>query len=118
MNGMNAQTGRALSGLAHIYQSIAKILTTPLGSRVERRDFGSELPDLIDAPYNSATRVRLYAATVTALMRQEKRVKVTRVRLADTAGAPHAPVLDIEGYAIETGDTISTSVQLAPGSAA
>lgn len=118
MIGMNAQTGRAISGLAHIYQSIGQILTTALASRVERREFGSELPDLIDAPYNTATRVRLYAATATALMRFEPRIKVTRVRLADTDGAPHAPVLDIEGVTKDTGDTISTSVQLTPGGAA
>lgn len=117
MNGMNAQTGRAISGLEHLYQSIAKILTTPLGSRVERRDFGSELPDLVDAPGNDATKVRLYSATATALMRQEPRVKLTRVRLADENTDPTAPILDIEGTTTETGEPVRTSVRLTVGGA-
>jgi len=49
MKGMNASTGRASGGLQHLYQSIAKILTTPVGTRVKRREFGSELPELVDA---------------------------------------------------------------------
>ena len=55
MMGMNAATGRALSGLDHIRQSIAEILTTPIGSRLMRRRYGSEVPELIDQPLNSAT---------------------------------------------------------------
>lgn len=112
MTGMNAQTGRAISGLAHLYQSIGKILTTAIGSRLQRRPFGSELPDLVDAPFNNSTRVRLYAATATALMRQEPRLTLTRVLLSDTSEAPTAPILDIEGIASESGEPVSTSVRL------
>ena len=32
MKGMNANTGRSISGLNHFYQSIGKIVTTPLAS--------------------------------------------------------------------------------------
>lgn len=118
MSGMNASTGRALSGIEHICQSIGKILTTPLGTRVERRDFGSELPDLIDAPNNAATRVRLYAATATALMRLEPRVKLTRVLLADASAEASAAILDIEGVSTETGAAISARVPLTQGASA
>ncbi|MCA3840337.1 MAG: baseplate assembly protein, partial [Burkholderia sp.] len=34
MKGMNANTGRSISGLNHFYQSIGKIVTTPLASCV------------------------------------------------------------------------------------
>ena len=54
MLGMNAQTGRSLSGLAHLKQSIIDILTTPKGSRVMRRDYGCGLFDLVDRPYTSS----------------------------------------------------------------
>ncbi|WDD98361.1 GPW/gp25 family protein [Thalassomonas actiniarum] len=54
MLGMNAQTGRSLSGLAHLKQSIVDILTTPKGSRVMRRDYGCGLFDLVDRPYSSS----------------------------------------------------------------
>ncbi|PRC90974.1 GPW/gp25 family protein [Solimicrobium silvestre] len=81
MIGMNALTGRALSGLAHIRQSLADILTTPLGSRVMRRDYGSEVPELIDQPLNSVTQLRLYAATAYAVQRWEPRIRLTSLQL-------------------------------------
>ncbi|WP_028206612.1 GPW/gp25 family protein [Paraburkholderia nodosa] len=120
MRGMHATTGRATTGLAHLCQSITKILTTPLGSRIKRRDFGSELPDLIDAPNNDTTRVRLYAATATALMRWEPRLRLTRVQLATEANEVGQGVqyVDLEGWTTETGDPISTRVQLTNGGAA
>ncbi|WP_292065983.1 GPW/gp25 family protein [Brevundimonas sp. UBA7664] len=81
MRGMQAGTGKPISGLDHLIQSIADILTTPLGSRVMRRDYGSALPDLIDQPMNGATRMRLFGAVATALQRWEPRIRLTRVWL-------------------------------------
>ena len=69
MLGINAHTGQTLSGLDHLRQSIADILSTPLNTRVMRRDYGSRIP--------------LYAATAEALRRWEPRFKLTRVRLTD-----------------------------------
>ena len=77
--GMNAATGRAISATDHIIQSVRDILITPVGSRVMRRDYGSELFYLIDQPQHQATRLRLMAATVQALINWEPRITVTRV---------------------------------------
>lgn len=41
--GMNRETGKALTGIEHIQQSIRDILVTPIGSRVMRRKYGSAL---------------------------------------------------------------------------
>lgn len=112
MKGMNHTNGRAVDGLAHLYQSVAKILTTPLGSRVGRRLFGSELYSLIDAPNNNATRVRLFAATATALMRWEPRLKVTRIGLSNDPNAPNVQFVDIEGFTTISGQLVSTSVPM------
>lgn len=71
MIGMNAATGRTSGGDAHLRQSIADILTTPIGSRVMRRDYGSQSADLIDWQVNDSTRLLAYAATAMALMRWE-----------------------------------------------
>lgn len=79
MNGTNASTGKWLNGLDHLRQSITKILTTPLGSRVMRRDFGSNLPNLVDAPMNAKTVTQLYAATAEALQKWEPRILVSQV---------------------------------------
>lgn len=82
MNGMNASTGKPLADDAHLAQSIADILSTPLGSRVMRRDYGSLLFDLIDGPINGAMRLLLQAATAIALRRWEPRLRLTRVQMA------------------------------------
>ena len=79
--GMNAGTCAALSGVGHLQQSVATILRTPVGSRVQRRSFGSLLPELIDQPDNQGTRVRVYAAVAGALMRWEPRLRISRVQL-------------------------------------
>ncbi|MDD5175750.1 MAG: GPW/gp25 family protein [Sterolibacterium sp.] len=84
MSGMNAVTGRALSGIDHIRQSIRDILTTLIGSRVERRQYGSLVPLLIDQPANGTNRLRLMAATVMAIRRWEPRVLVTAVDVSVT----------------------------------
>lgn len=96
MSGMDLHTGRAVEGIAHLKQSIADILSTPIGSRVARRTYGSLLPELIDQPDNGNTRVRLFTATAGALMRWEPRVRVSRIGL-DRGARPGQIVIDIEG---------------------
>jgi uncharacterized protein len=78
---MDAATGKPLEGDAHLAQSVRRILSTPIGTRVGRRDFGSLLPELVDQPANAASRIRIFAATALALKRWEPRIRVTRVAL-------------------------------------
>jgi len=82
MNGVNRQTGKRLSGSAHLSQSIIDILTTPKGSRVLVREYGSDVPDLVDNPQDDLTRLRIIAATASALAKWEPRIKLTRVTVA------------------------------------
>lgn len=88
MIGMDASTGQRLEGDAHLAQSIGDILTTPIGSRVLRRDYGSALFELIDQPMNALGRLRVFAAVADALRRWEPRLRITRVALtgADSNG--------------------------------
>ena len=85
--GMNAASGRAISATDHIIQSVRDILITPVGSRVMRRDYGSELFYLIDQPQHQATRLRLMAATVQALINWEPRITITKVDVLTGATA-------------------------------
>ena len=94
---MDRTTGKALGGNAHLAQSIGDILSTPIGSRVMRRDYGSLLAELIDQPLNAATRVLIYAASAIAIRRWEPRLRVLRVALAMQDGASGAASLTIEG---------------------
>lgn len=91
MRGTSAINGKPLSGLDHLRQSIRDILTTPVGSRVMRRDYGSRLFQLVDAPLNRRTIADLYAATVEALLRWEPRVVPRRVQI-ETAEAGRAVI--------------------------
>ena len=81
MPGMNVQTGVGIDGLEHLRQSITDILTTPIGSRVMRRNYGSHLFNLIDQAANDAGRLRLIAATADALIRWEPRIKLSKVEI-------------------------------------
>ena len=79
---MNRTTGQRLDAVAHLRQSIGDILSTPIGSRVMRREYGSLVPALIDKPDNLATQTRFFAAATSALMRWEPRLKVDRMAIA------------------------------------
>jgi len=76
---MDASTGKSLSDLEHLRQSVRDVLSTPIGSRVMRREYGSQLFRLLDAPLNRSTLMDLYAATAEALQRWEPRFELTRV---------------------------------------
>jgi phage baseplate assembly protein W len=105
MRGINAETGKALSGLDHLRQSIRDILTTPVGSRVMRRDYGSRLFQLVDAPVNRRTIVDIYAATIEALLRWEPRITPRRVSIA--AAETGRVVIDLEATYTPTGEPIT-----------
>ncbi|WP_186078678.1 GPW/gp25 family protein [Burkholderia gladioli] len=123
MSGMDMYTGRWIDGVAHLSQSIAVILTTPLASRIKRRTFGSDVPNLIDAASNQVTLVQVYAAIATALARWEPRLTLTRVAFdteAMTSGAffrGQVP-LRIEGFTQGMGGSVpvTLTVPLSVGS--
>lgn len=81
VKGMSRKTGRRIDQADHIMQSVRDILTTPIGSRVMRRDYGSLLPFLIDSPMNAYFIMQLRAAVIHALMRWERRVTPIRIEL-------------------------------------
>lgn len=80
--GMNRETGDAMGPIEHLRQSIMDILTTPVGSRVHRRTYGSRLPRLVDRPMNPNLVADLIEATAEALAKWEPRIKVQRVNIA------------------------------------
>ena len=80
-----------------------------MGSRIRRRRYGSEVPELIDQPLNSATQLRIYAATAFALRRWEPRLQLASVQLTrDTDGAI---TLLLDGTANGQGITLAVPVK-------
>ena len=79
MIGVDRRTGQPLSGLDHLKQSIEDILTTPLGSRRMRPDYGSNLRRFVDLPVNEGWKSAVQAEVARALGRWEPRLRLERV---------------------------------------
>ena len=102
--GMNALTGECLTGYDHLKQSITDILSTPIGSRVMRREYGSRLPELLHAPMTPGLNVEIFAAVAEALGTWEKRFKLTRVETV--SAKPGQLVLTLTGEYLPQGKAI------------
>lgn len=98
-----------IDGLDHLRQSVRDILTTPIGSRVRMREYGSGLADLIDQNLTPLTLAQIYAATVDALKKWEPRLRVTRVQaeaLQEADGGHHLSI-SLEGQYLPDGREIT-----------
>lgn len=102
MAGMSRDNGVALGGFDHLRQSIQDILTTPIGTRVHRRDYGSRLPRLVDRPINSSLVAEMVAATAEALDRWEPRLKLEKINI-DSVSADGQISLSLVGYYLLNG---------------
>ncbi|NML31784.1 GPW/gp25 family protein [Paraburkholderia antibiotica] len=118
MIGMNASTGRTISGAAHLSQSVGIILSTPKSIRVKRRPFGSDLPSLVDAIGNRENLARIYAAVATALMTWEPRLVLESVTF-DSAAMTSGEFSDgrlrviIKGYEVTNGTRVPVRAAVA-----
>ena len=74
-------TGRRLDPRSPRYldQAVADVLGTPIGTRPFLREYGSELPDLVDQPDSPLFVQRCFASSATALMRWLPIVRLTRI---------------------------------------
>lgn len=86
MIGMSRHGGQTLSGIGHLRQSIEDILTTPLGSRRMRPDYGSKLRRFVDLPVNEGWKSAVQAEVARALTPWEPRLKLQRVRVVAVVG--------------------------------
>lgn len=82
---LNHDTGQVIEGWAHVVQSLSTILATRLNTRVFRREFGSEVSALVDAPMNDAGLLALYVAVAEAIDRWEPRFELTNVQMVPDA---------------------------------
>ncbi|OZN25346.1 baseplate assembly protein W [Actinobacillus seminis] len=78
---MNKQNGTAIiSEEEHIKQSVSDILLTQIGTRIQRRDYGSNIPKLIDRPINGALMLQIAACAVVALNCWEPRIYIRQFK--------------------------------------
>ena len=81
-SGMNNTSGKAITDIDHLRQSVRDILLTPQGSRIARREYGSLLSALIDQPQNPALRLQVMSAVYVALTQAQ------RAELQEKYGVP------------------------------
>ena len=105
MQGMNVHTGRSIADMDHLRQSITDILSTPIGSRVMRRDYGSRLFKRLDAPLTGELLAEIYADVVEALFSYEPRFEVSNVSVVSMENG-HL-ILDVTGKYLITGEDIT-----------
>ena len=115
--GLDRNTGRLLTGLAHVQQSVRDILTTPLGSRVQRRHYGSRLYELIDSPTTPSRALDVFAAVAEALRPRvidgvqygEPRIRLDRVRFEPASAVQGGvwPPLRLEATLLSEGRPVS-----------
>jgi phage baseplate assembly protein W len=103
--GMSRDTGQALGGFDHLRQSIQDILTTPVGTRIHRRDYGTRLPRLVDRPINRSLVSELVAATAEALDRWEPRLRLEKVMI-DSVTPGGQIELSLVGYYLLNGKRV------------
>ncbi|MGJ4951861.1 GPW/gp25 family protein [Bradyrhizobium sp. HKCCYLS20291] len=104
MATINLRTGEKLEGIDDVWQSIATILGTTIGSLVMARDFGSKMPRLVDRAVSQVTVIEFYAAVPEAinrinseaLMAEEPRFRIIQMTLSDMTDEGNA-TFDIEG---------------------
>lgn len=104
MRGMDDQTGKYNDGFDYLKQRIRDILSTPLGSRVMRREYGSELFKRIDNPTNGELIANIYSDCVTALYNFEPEFEVVNVSVVSIE---HGKIiLNLEGQYLSNGEII------------
>ena len=94
--GVDAISGAVLTGWDHCAQSIATILSTRLGSLLMARDFGSDVPGLIDQPGTPRVIAGIVGAVADALRRDEPGFRLRSARVL-AMGPDGVAQLSVEG---------------------
>ncbi|PCJ33015.1 MAG: hypothetical protein COA90_00895 [Gammaproteobacteria bacterium] len=74
MQGISNKNYQPINAKLHIQQSVLDIITTPIGTRVLRRDYGSIIPDLLDEAQTPTTAMRVIAGVAHAVHQWEPRI--------------------------------------------
>jgi phage baseplate assembly protein W len=112
MSGMDAKTGKYMRDeIEHVKQSIHDIITTPLGTCIMDKDYGSRIFDLIDSPSNEL--IDFYQAVISAIEKWEPRFKVKQVNvLAASIDDLSSIKIEIEGVYVPQQKELTVTVGL------
>ncbi|MFC6447164.1 GPW/gp25 family protein [Shinella zoogloeoides] len=121
--GINARTGKLLTGPAHLAQSLGKIWHTRIGTRVMRLTFGADLRSLLSEDLTPSIALLLYNEMVASAALWEPEYllgQLQLVRLTDAGqlGIRHGGLYFPEGrfgnydLAVDLGLRATTTVAL------
>lgn len=110
---ISRETGKLLTEIEHIKQSLADLISTPIGSRVMRRDYGTQLANLIDHPTSEALYLKCYSTIYLAILRWEPRIEISKIFISSQEQGKQ--VLDIEGVLIQSGQDLNMSIPISIG---
>ncbi len=102
-------------GETNIRESLAIILRTEAGERIQLPSFGAGLGRYLFEPNNAATHVRIAHAIEDALKRWEPRIALDEVEVAAHPAAPTEAVATIAYRLVATGAAERTSVSIPLG---
>jgi hypothetical protein len=80
-SGIDARTGRIISGQVHLAQSLAKIWLTRIGEREMLLDFGTDLRSHLAEDVTGALALEIYDDLTTSVYRNEPEYRVAEMQL-------------------------------------
>lgn len=110
MRGMNNTTGKPIEGLDYLRQRLTDVLTTPKGTRLMRRDYGSGLFDLVDQAMNDGWLVQCYGAIAEAIADPVNGLPDFRLeRIEPSELGADGGVFELTGVYLPTAQRVSVS---------
>lgn len=110
---MSRYNGSELTELEHIRQSLEDIATTPIGSRLMRREYGTLLASLMDQPIGQALYLKIYSTLYSAYVRWEDRIEISQISVADLNKGQL--ILDVIGFLKTNGNEVNMSIPVKLG---
>lgn len=94
----------------YLKQSIYDLINTTVGSRVMRRNYGTNIMDFIDAPINELMLIRIQAYLASIILFQEKNILLKKLYIQQKLATLS---IIIEGNFIPSGNAVnSLDIQL------
>jgi phage baseplate assembly protein W len=106
---MSRETGKDVSDLEHLKQSIMDILLTPIGTRVWLRQYGSVLLYLLDRNLTPLVVSQIYGGIAEAIARWEPRFQPIRMTIDASRISQGVVVIDLEGLYLPDAKPITMS---------
>lgn len=110
---MSRENGKKLLVIDHIRQSLADLISTPIGSRVMRRNYGTLVANLIDQPTSEALILKCYSTIYSATLLWEPRIQINQMNIGQINQGKTE--LTIEATLVETGENVNLNIPVSIG---